>query len=127
MNRTRNVVLFAALALASDAALADAALDNEMTTLANRSGCFACHSVEPGVKGPNGLAPIAPAWKDVAARYKGQKDAAPSLVKAVLQGNNAYTSHWTGKVSGVAMPPNGVAISEGDATKLVSWILALKK
>lgn len=112
--------------LAPTLALADAAKDKEMTQLASKSGCFTCHSVEPGKPGPEGLAPIGPAWKDVAEHYRGQKGAADNLVRLVLQGSNPYGSHWKGKVSGLAMPPNAVAITEPDAKKLVSWILALK-
>ena len=44
----------------------------------------------------------------------------------VMAGSNPYESHWKGKVSGLAMPPNKVAITEADASKLVSWILQLK-
>lgn len=44
----------------------------------------------------------------------------------MLEGSNPYSSHWKGKVSGLSMPPNAVAITEGNARKLVSWILALK-
>jgi cytochrome c len=43
-----------------------------------------------------------------------------------MNGTNLYDSHWKGKVSGVAMPPNAVAIKEPDAKKLVAWILSLK-
>ncbi|HEX5394414.1 MAG TPA: c-type cytochrome [Rhodocyclaceae bacterium] len=107
-------------------ALADGAKDKEMTQLASKSGCFTCHSVEPGKPGPEGLPPIGPAWKDVAERYRGQKGAADNLLRLVLQGSNPYGSHWKGKVSGLAMPPNSVAITEPDAKKLVGWILALK-
>jgi cytochrome c len=71
------------------------------------------------------LAPVGPAWRDVAAKYKGQKGAQAELVHIVLTGSSPYDSHWKGKVSGLAMPPNKVAISEPDAKKLVSWILAL--
>jgi cytochrome c len=42
-----------------------------------------------------------------------------------MKGSNPYESHWKGKVSGLAMPPNAVAIKEADAKKLVGWILAL--
>jgi cytochrome c551/c552 len=38
------------------------AADDTMLGLAARSGCMACHQVEPGAKGPDGLAPIGPAW-----------------------------------------------------------------
>jgi cytochrome c len=110
-------------ALAGSAAAAGN--DAEMLKLATSSGCMTCHQVDPGGKGPDGLAPVGPAWRDVAARYKGQKDAAAKLTKTVLAGSNPYESHWKGKVSGLAMPPNAVAISEPDAKKLVNWILSL--
>ncbi len=43
----------------------------------------------------------------------------------VLEGSNPYGSHWKDQVSGLAMPPNKVAIKEADAKKLVKWILTL--
>lgn len=118
------IALPLALALAPLARAADKA-DDPMVKLANASGCMTCHQIEPGGKGPDGLAPIGPPWKDVAAKYKGQKGAADTLTKTVLAGSNPYESHWKGKVSGLAMPPNKVAISEADAKKLVNWILKL--
>lgn len=99
--------------------------DDAMLALASHSGCLTCHHVEPGAKGPDGMAPIGPAWKDVAAKYKGQAGAQKQLTATVLGGSNPYSSHWKGKVSGLAMPPNAVAITPADAGKLVSWILKL--
>ena len=96
-----------------------------MLKLATNAGCMTCHQIEPGGKGPDGLAPIGPAWKDVSAKYKAQKDAADKLTKTVMAGSNPYESHWKGKVSGLAMPPNAVAIKEADAKQLVKWILTL--
>lgn len=115
------------LIIASNTAWADAKLDGEMRTLATNSGCFICHHVESGSTGPNGMKPIGPNWEDISLRYKERNDVAETLVKTVLNGSNAYSSHWTGKVSGIAMPPNAVAINEGDARRLVNWILSLKK
>jgi cytochrome c len=126
--RIATALLPVALALAAGAARADAKLDNDMRALATNSGCFICHHVESGSKGPNGMAPIGPNWEDVSLRYRARADdVSETLVKTVLNGSNAYSSHWTGKVSGLAMPPNAVAISEEDARRLVHWILALKK
>ena len=123
--KTRTQALAAAIALlASGAALADKAKDDAMLALATKSGCMTCHHIEPGAKGPDGLPPIGPAWKDVSAKYKGQKGADAKLTQTVLAGSNPYESHWKGKVSGLAMPPNAVAIKEADAKKLVKWILA---
>ena len=107
------------------AAQADGKADDAMLKLAATAGCVTCHQVEPGGKGPDGLAPIGPAWKDVATKYKRQKDAQGQLTRTVMAGSNPYDSHWKGKVSGLAMPPNKVAISEADAKRLVGWILQL--
>ena len=124
-----------ALALATlGTAHAAAPNGDAMHKLANQSGCLTCHHIEPDAKGadgqpaggPNGLAPIGPAWRDVSAKYQGQKGAQAKLTQTVLAGSNPYQSHWKGKVSGLAMPPNAVAIKPADAKRLVQWILSLE-
>ncbi|WP_310461229.1 c-type cytochrome [Sphaerotilus sp.] len=115
-----------ALLCAAGVAQADQARDDAMLALASKSGCMTCHHIDPGGKGPDGLAPIGPAWKDVAAKYKGDKKALDALTVTVLKGSNPYESHWKGKASGLAMPPNAVAIKEADARNLVKWILGLQ-
>ena len=112
------------LALAAAPVLA-AGPDDTMTALAKNAGCLTCHQVEPGGRGPDGLPPIGPAWRDVAAKYKGVKGADAQLTATVMKGSNPYDSHWKGRASGLAMPPNAVAIKEADARKLVGWILSL--
>lgn len=84
-----------------------------------------CHHVDPGAKGPEGLPPVDPAWRDVAAKYRDVNGAAEQLTRTVMIGSNPYASHWKGKASGLAMPPNEVAIKEADARALVNWILKL--
>lgn len=99
--------------------------DPAMLKLASTAGCLTCHSIESGKPGPDGQKPIGPAWSDVAAQYRGKPAASQFLTRVVLEGSNPYNSHWRGKVSGIAMPPNAVAITEGETRLLVSWILAL--
>jgi len=112
--------------LAAGAALAHAGnADDAMLKLASTSGCLTCHHIEPGAAGPDGLAPVGPAWRDVARKYQGVPGAAESLTRTVMGGSNPYASHWKGQVSGLAMPPNAVAIREADAASLVKWILQL--
>ena len=113
------------LLLASGRALADKAKDDAMLALATKRLRMTCHHIPAGRQGPDGLAPIGPAWKDVGAKYKSDKQAADTLTQIVLKGSNPYDSHWKGKASGLAMPPNAVAIKEADARDLVKWILAL--
>lgn len=126
MKNSLNALLAAvALMAAGQALAADKARDDAMLQLATKSGCMTCHHIDPGAKGPDGLAPIGPAWLDVAAKYKSDKKAADALTQTVLKGSNPYESHWKGKASGLAMPPNAVAIKEADARQLVKWILGL--
>ena len=124
MSTRHTLAALATLALASAGAQA-AGNDVTMLKLATNAGCMTCHHIEPGAKGPDGLPPIGPAWREVSTKYQGQKGAADKLTHTVLTGSNPYESHWKGKVSGLAMPPNAVAIKEADAKKLVGWILAL--
>ena len=119
--------LSVAALLTAGSAFADGKADDAARQLATRSGCFICHAIELDAKGPEGLKPVGPPWKAVAARYKGDKDAQKNLTAAVMGGTSLYNRHWKDESSGVAMPPNGVAISEADAAKLVDWILSLQK
>ncbi len=125
MTSYRPLAALLAWALLSPLAHADAKGDSEMLKLATSSGCMTCHAIEPGAKGPDGLKPIGPPWAEVAKQYAGKPGASEFLTRVVLEGSNPYNSHWKGKVSGLAMPPNAVAITEGNARKLVNWILAL--
>ncbi|MCB1898499.1 c-type cytochrome [Cognatazoarcus halotolerans] len=128
MRNIRSILPVAALVLAAGSAFAaDPANDAAMKKLAATSGCLTCHSIESGKSGPEGMAPIGPAWEDVGKQYAGKPGATEFLTRIVLEGSSPYSSHWKGKVSGLAMPPNAVAITEGNARLLVSWILALGK
>lgn len=125
--KAAHLALALVAALAAGSVLAEVKQDDSIRQLANKSGCFICHAIELDAKGPEGLKPVGPPWKAVAARYKGDKNARKNLTAAVMGGTSVYNRHWKDESSGVAMPPNGVAISEPDAKKLVDWILALPK
>lgn len=126
MFRYRKLALALATVALSPLVLADAKEDAEMLKLATKSGCMTCHSIESGKPGPDGLKPIGPAWSDVAAQYRGKPGATEFLTRVVQEGSNPYSSHWKNRVSGIAMPPNAVAINPADTRQLVSWILSLK-
>ncbi len=105
---------------------------DDMAVLSSRSGCLACHALTPGQAGPNGLAPVGPSWPDIAQRYRAQSrsDSERSalvtrLTQAVREGTNPYASRWKGQISGLAMPPNAIAINEDDTRRLIEWILRL--
>ena len=117
----------AALMMAVSVQASDPAEDEAMLKLAGASGCLTCHGVDADSKGPNGMAPIGPPWVKVGQQYAGKPGASEFLTRIVLEGSNPYSSHWKGQVSGLSMPPNAVAITEGNARLLVNWILALGK
>jgi len=82
--------------------------------LAKKSGCLACHSVEAKVVGP--------AWKDVAAKYKGDAGARDALIKKVKTGGKG---NWTAVTGGVPMPPYSPRVSDADIETLVDFVLGL--
>ena len=99
------VVLAAAAMAATGAVHADAGED-----LLKKSGCTACHSIDKKVVGP--------AYKDVAAKYKGDAGAAAKLAEKVKKGGSGV---W----GPVPMPPN-TAVSDADIKTMVAYVLALK-
>ena len=100
----KTLPLVAALGLAVAAMPAFANME-----LAQKSGCTACHAVDKKLVGP--------AYKDVAAKYKGDAKAEAKLAEKVKKGG-------VGTWGQVPMPPNNV--SDADAKSLVKWILGLK-
>lgn len=96
-----------------------------MLELATQRGCMACHSMLPAPRRADGLPPIAPAWRDIALRYRDDPGASDRLTRIVMTGSNPDARHWVGKVSEVAMPPNAVVVSEAEARRLVNWLLVL--
>ena len=97
------LVLFAMGGLVSNAAMANA-------DLAKAKNCMACHAVANKLVGP--------AFKDVAAKYAGQKDAEAKLVAKVMKGGSGV---W----GAIPMPANP-QVSEAETHTLVKWILAQK-
>lgn len=122
------VLLCAAAALsvvANPAHANQAENDAAMLKLATSSGCMACHSILPAPRRADGLPPIAPAWRDIAIKYRDDPEASDRLTHTVMTGSDPQARHWAGKVSAVTMPPNAAAVTEADARALVNWILVL--
>jgi len=117
--------LLAPLAVTTLAMANPAENDAAMLKLAAQSGCMTCHTVRPVVKRADGLPPIAPAWRDIAIKYRDDPAASDRLTRVVLSGSNPRESHWVGKIGAVSMPPNATIIDRADARVLVNWILVL--
>jgi cytochrome c len=127
MGMVRSGLLFMLVALLiGQSAPAAQPSRGEMDELASAKGCYLCHRVEPVKRKPDDLLPYAPSWKDIALRYRGQKNAEDRLTEVVLggSGDNGKDRHWKGKVSEVGMFPNVQEIDEGQARQLVHWILS---
>ena len=78
--------------------------------LATSKNCMACHAVDKKLVGPS--------YKDVAAKYAGQKDAVDKLAVKIIKGG-------AGVWGPVPMPPNA-QVSEADAKKLAAWVMTQK-
>lgn len=100
--------LMIAVAAAGTLMLAGQASANQ--ALAQKSGCMACHSVDKKVLGP--------AYKDVAAKYKGQADAEAKMVDKVKKGGSGV---W----GPIPMPANSPQVKDEDIKAIVKWILSL--
>lgn len=78
--------------------------------LATAKNCMACHAVDKKLVGP--------AYKEVAAKYAGQKDAVDKLAAKIIKGGS-------GVYGPVPMPAN-TQVNEAEAKKLAAWVLSLK-
>lgn len=78
--------------------------------LAAKSGCVACHMTDRKLVGP--------AYKEIAAKYKGRADAVSFLSQRVRKGG---PGNW----GTVPMAANDVSkLSDADLKTLITWVLA---
>ena len=94
------------------AALAIATLSGPVfanAELAQKKNCMACHAIDKKVVGPG--------YKDIAAKYAGQKDAVAKLSEKVIKGGS-------GAWGQIPMPAN--AVTPDEAKTLVTWVLSQK-
>lgn len=99
-----------AIAAAGSLMVAAQASADANVDLAQKSGCLACHGVDKKILGP--------AYKDVAAKYKGNKEAEAKLIAKVKAGGSGV---W----GPMPMPANSPRVSDADITTLVKWVLSL--
>lgn len=95
------MVVVLAATLATAPAFADLAL-------AQKNACTACHAPDRKIVGP--------AFRDVAKKYSGQKDAEATVTKNIKAGGS-------GQWGPVPMPAQA-ALSDADAKALAAWVLA---
>ena len=97
-----------ALATIVAAVITPAAFANP--ALAEKKNCLACHQVDKKLVGPS--------YKEVAAKYAGQKDAVAKLAEKIQKGG-------TGVWGQIPMPANPQVNAE-EAKALATWVLSLK-
>jgi cytochrome c len=78
--------------------------------LAKKHNCLACHATDKKLVGPS--------YKEVAAKYRGDKGAEDKLADKVKKGG-------VGAWGQVPMPPNAT-VPDGDIKALVKWIMSQK-
>ena len=98
------------LAIIATVAMLLAGQASASEALAQKSGCLACHGVDKKVLGP--------AFKDVAAKYKGDKGAEAKLVAKVKAGGSGV---W----GPMPMPANSPQVKDEDIKSIVHWVLSL--
>lgn len=76
--------------------------------LAKQKNCLACHTIDKKLVGPS--------YKEVAAKYKGDKDAVARLAKKIREGG-------VGTFGQIPMPANP-QVTEAEAQTLAKWVLA---
>ncbi|WP_029049317.1 c-type cytochrome [Cupriavidus sp. amp6] len=96
----------AAAVLLPGAAQAGTAAD--MQAVADKNGCFACHGMQSKLVGPG--------FAEVAAKFKGDSQAAGRLAKKIREGGK-------GAWGPVPMPAHG-NLGEADAKQLAEWVLS---
>ena len=101
----KHIVILAAGLLASGVTGAVNAQD--AAKLAADKACLACHAIDKNMLGP--------AYKAVAAKYKGNAKAEAILVQKVLKGG-------VGAWGQIPMPANA-SLKEDEAKLLVKWVL----
>ena len=78
--------------------------------LAQKKSCMACHAADKKLVGPS--------YKDVAAKYAGQKDAVTKLAEKIQKGG-------VGAWGQVPMPANP-QVNADEAKQLATWVLSIK-
>ena len=101
-------ILFAIATLATGLVVSTAAMAD--MALATAKNCMACHAVANKLVGPS--------YKDVAAKYADQPDAADKLAVKIMKGGAGV---W-----GVIPMPANPQVSAAEAKKLATWVLSQK-
>lgn len=103
----RNLIILTAGLLVAGGAAAE-----NGEALARKVNCTAfCHSIDKKKVGPS--------FRDIAAKYQNDKEAAAKMEKKVRSGGGGV---W----GGMPMPATANSVSDADIKSIVQWVLSLK-
>jgi len=80
---------------------------------AGKTKCGGCHAVDKVLMGPS--------FNDIAAKYKGDKDAVSKMAANIAKGG---AFGWKAKMP---MPPKGMKANEDEIKSMSEWIAGLAK
>jgi cytochrome c551/c552 len=98
--------------------------DDRMRQVVAGRGCTLCHRDAPSPRGPEDASPLAPSWREIAARYRGRADAEEALTRVVIEGADPMDRHWKNRIEFTRMGANAPGVSPDEARALVRWILS---
>ena len=101
--------VYVAMLAAAGVLIGGQAQAQDAAALAKAKNCMACHAIDKKLVGP--------AYKDVAAKYAGDKTAAAKLADKIVKGG-------VGVWGQIPMPANNVTPDEAKA--LAAWVLSTK-
>jgi len=102
--------IIVSMTVAAGLMIAGSAMAVDMPAI-GKAKCGACHAIDHKVVGP--------AWKDVAAKYKDDKNAEKTIIEHVTKGGQFGWKFGT-------MPPKGMGASDADIKELAHFIVGLK-
>jgi cytochrome c len=101
--------VYVAIVAAAGVLIGGQAQAQDAAALAKAKNCMACHAIDKKLVGP--------AYKDVAAKYRGDAKAPAVLAAKIKAGGKGVWGE-------IPMPPNNV--TEAEAKELATWVLSQK-
>jgi cytochrome c len=114
MNLSLVAIIATSLLVISGSVNADTSVEIASIVKNAKGDCLNCHQVDRKIVGP--------AWKDVAAKYKGDASAKETLVNKVIKGGNG---HWDNETGGLPMTPHPFKPTKEEIERIVASVLQL--
>ena len=93
--------------------------------LAGDMGCTVCHRDAPRERAATEAAPLAPTWREIASRYRGDPGAEEKITHTLIEGANPAERHWHERAEFTAMGANP-RLTPDEARALARWVLSAR-